>query len=562
MPMWTESLNLLNLVMLYTRIFDMLIVKNLKKSFDGNSIIKNLTFSVADGEKVAVVGLNGAGKSTLLKILLEQISYDSGEVFIGKNPRIGWTPQTVDELDLPDDMNVYDFLRSGRPLPEIEAKIADVYRKIADGDTSPDLLNLLGKYQTEFESWDGYSAESELETIIVQMGVKQENLYKKLGELSGGQKSKISFIRTLYSRPDILFLDEPTNHLDAASRDWMMNYLIKTNATVVFISHDEEFLNKVADKVLYMDAVSRTGFLYNFGYEKFLKTLAETNKSLENQLHKQMEEINRIQKFIDAQRGKSGKIKRQAQSREKLLERKKQDLVEIHKEKKVIDMDLQPNRTENIIPINLDKVNFSYNGNKQVIKNLSFSLNRGEKFIVIGENGAGKSTLLKLIYGILKPDSGKIFIGKKTDLGYYAQEYETLNPLSSVFDDVSNVSSLPVTKIRSALSKFNFIDDKLKQKILTLSPGERSRLELAKLCISGANTLLLDEPTNHLDVATKKVMAESLDSYGGTLLIVSHDLEFLRHMNIDRMLMLPSGRLQFYDETIVKRYMDKEKQQG
>lgn len=397
--------------------------------------------------------------------------------------------------------------------------------------------------------------------MIVQMGVEKENLNKKLGELSGGQKSKISFIRTLYARPDILFLDEPTNHLDAASRDWMMNYLIKTNATVVFISHDEEFLNKVADNVLYMDAVSRNGILYSFGYSKFLKTLAETNKSLEIQLQKQMEEINRIQKFIDAQRGKSGKIKRQAQSREKLLEKKKRNLVEVHREKKAITMDLQPNRQEDIIPISVDKLNFSYDGSKQVIKNLSFSLNRGEKFIVVGENGAGKSTLLKLIYGILKLDSGKISIGKKTDLGYYAQEYETLNPLSSVFDDVSCVSNLSGAKIRSAMNQFNFMDDKLKQKISTLSPGERSRLELAKLCISGANTLLLDEPTNHLDVATKKVMAESLDSYGGTLLIVSHDLEFLRHLNIDRMLMLPSGRLQFYDESIVKRYMDKEKQQ-
>ena len=542
--------------------FGMLIVQNLSKSFNGNTIIKNLTFSVADGEKLAIVGLNGAGKSTLLKILLEQIPYDFGEFFMGKNPCIGWMPQTVDELNLPEDVNVYDFLRSGRPLPEIEAKIAEVYGKMADGDTSPDLLNLLGKYQIDFEYWGGYSAESELETMIVQMGVKQENLNKKLGELSGGQKSKISFIRTLYSRPNILFLDEPTNHLDAASRDWMMNYLIKTNATVVFISHDEEFLNKVADKVLYMDAVSRTGTLYNFGYEKFLKTLAETNKSLENQLQKQMEEINRIQKFIDAQRGKSGKIKRQAQSREKLLEKKKRDLVEVPKEKKAIDMDLKPNHQEDLMPICVDKLNFSYDGTKQVIKNLSFSLNRGEKFIVIGENGAGKSTLLKLIYGILEPNSGKLFIGKKTELGYYAQEYKTLNPWSSVFDDVSAVSKLPAIKIRSALSKFNFMDDKLRQKISTLSPGERSRLELAKLCISGANTLLLDEPTNHLDVATKKVIAKSFHDYGGTLLIVSHDLEFLKHLGIERMLMLPSGRLQFYDESIVKRYMDKEKQQG
>ena len=538
----------------------MLIVKNLEKSFDGNQIIKNLSFSVADGDKVAVVGLNGAGKSTLFRILLDQISYDSGEFFMGKNPRIGWMPQTVDELNLPNDMNVYDFLRSGRPLPQIEGKIVEIYQYIANGDTSTETLNLLGQYQNEFDSWDGYSAESELENMIIQMGVLQENLDKKLGELSGGQKSKISFVRTLYSRPDVLFLDEPTNHLDAASRDWMMNYLIKTKSTVIFISHDEEFLTKVADKVLYLDTMSHNGTLYSFGYGKFIKTLAETNASLERQFQKQMEEINRIQKFIDAQRGKSGKIKRQAQSREKLLEKKKQNLVVVAQEKKTIDLDLQPNRTEDIIPISVENLNFAYDTKKPVIKRLSFSLNRGEKFIVVGENGAGKSTLLKLLTGILKPDSGKIYIGKKTDLGYYAQEHETLDFNISVFDNVSNISSLPTAKLRSVLSHFNFVGDKLKQKVQTLSPGERSRLELCKLCLSGANTLLLDEPTNHLDIATKKVMAESLSDYGGTLLIVSHDLDFLKHLGVERMLMLPSGRLQFFDEKIVKRYMDKEKQ--
>ena len=228
--------------------------------------------------------------------------------------------------------------------------------------------------------------------------------------------------------------------------------------------------------------------------------------------------------------------------------------------KKTIDLDLKPNRQEDVIPIGVENLNFAYDIKKPIIKRLSFSLNRGEKFIVVGENGAGKSTLLKLITGILKPDSGKIYIGKKTDLGYYAQEQETLDFNISVFDNVLNISNLPTAKLRSVLSHFNFVGDKLKQKVQTLSPGERSRLELCKLCLSGANTLLLDEPTNHLDIATKKVMAESLSDYGGTLLIVSHDLDFLRHLGVERMLMLPSGRLQFFDEKIVKRYMDKEKQ--
>lgn len=537
----------------------MLIVKNLEKSFDGNVIFKNLNFSVQDGEKVAVVGLNGAGKSTLFRILLNEIDSDAGEFYMGKNPRIGWMPQTIDELNLPDDVIVYDFLRSGRPLADIEQRMTEIYTKMATGDDSEELLRQLGVCQSDFEYWDGYTAESELETMIDQMGVDRQNLNKKLGELSGGQKSKISFIRTLYSRPSVLFLDEPTNHLDAASREWMTDYLVATDASVIFISHDEEFIDKVADKTLYLDAMMHTGTLYGFGYKRFLRTLAETNESLERQLQKQMREINRIQAFVDSQHGKSGKAKRQAQSREKMLEKMRKNLVVAPTEKKDIDLELRPNREADILPITVENLNFSYVANKKVIKNLTFSLNRGEKFLIVGENGAGKSTLLKLLYKILKPDSGIVRIGKKTDLGYYAQEYETLNPNITILENASSVTNISTSKLRSVLNHFNFVGDKVKQSVKTMSPGERSRLELAKLCLGGANVLLLDEPTNHLDVATKKTIAQSFSEYGGTLIIVSHDLEFLKHLGIDRMLMLPSGRLQFFDENIVRRYMEQEK---
>lgn len=540
----------------------MLLVKNLEKSFDSNVIFKNLNFSVQDGEKVAVVGLNGAGKSTLFRILLNQIDSDAGEFYMGKSPRIGWMPQTIDELNLPDDVIVYDFLRSGRPLAEIERRMTEIYTKMAEGDDSEELLQQLGVCQSEFEYWDGYTAESELEIMIDQMGIDRQNLNKKLGELSGGQKSKISFIRTLYSRPSILFLDEPTNHLDATSREWMMDYLVATDASVIFISHDEEFIDKVADKTLYLDAMMHTGTLYGFGYKRFLRTLAETNESLERLLQKQMQEINRIQAFIDSQRGKSGKAKRLAQSREKLLEKKRANLAVVPPEKKDIDLELSPNREADILPITVENLNFSYVANKKVIKNLTFSLNRGDKFLIVGENGAGKSTLLKLLYKILKPDSGIVRIGKKTDLGYYAQEYETLNPNITILENASSVTNISTSKLRSVLNHFNFVGDKVKQSVKTMSPGERSRLELAKLCLGGANVLLLDEPTNHLDVATKKTIAQSFSEYGGTLIIVSHDLEFLKHLGIDRMLMLPSGRLQFFDENVVRRYMEQEKLKG
>jgi ATP-binding cassette subfamily F protein 3 len=540
----------------------MLQVRNLYKSFDGNSILKNLNFSISDGDKVAVVGLNGAGKSTLFRIILAQIPVDSGDFFMGKSPRIGWMPQTVDELNLPDDMNVHDFLRSGRPLLEIEKGIADIYLKMAEGDNSNEILEKLGKLQSEFDYWDGYTAEAELDTMIAQMGIDLENLDKKLGELSGGQKSKISFVRSLYSRPDILFLDEPTNHLDAASRDWMIDYLGSMDASVIFISHDEDFIKKIAKKVLYIDAMTHGATLYNFGYDRFLRTLAETNTSLEKQLKHQMREINRVQQFVDSMKGKSGKRKRQAQSREKALEKMKENLVVPPKEKKSVDIKLKPNREGDSNPVIADNLFFSYTADKTVIKNLSFSLHRGEKFIVIGENGAGKSTLLKLIYGILQPQSGAIKIGPKTDLGYYAQEYETLDKEISVLENATESSNLQPSKIRAVLGQFNFNGDKVKQSAATLSPGERSRLELAKLCLSGANTLLMDEPTNHLDIATRKSMAESFREYGGTLVIVSHDVDFLKTLGVGRMLMLPSGRVKFFDENIVRKYMEMEKQKG
>jgi ATPase subunit of ABC transporter with duplicated ATPase domains len=297
---------------------------------------------------------------------------------------------------------------------------------------------------------------------------------------------------------------------------------VSTDASVIFISHDEEFINKVADKTLYLDAMMHTGTLYSFGYQRFLRTLAETNESLERQLQKQMREINRIQAFIDKQRGKFGKMAKQAQSREKLLEKKLQNLAVVPPEKKGINLELQPNREEDILPVCVEDLFFAYTPNKKVIKKLTFSLNRGEKFLIVGENGAGKSTLLKLLYKILTPDSGTLRIGKKTDLGYYAQEYETLNPEITILENASSVTDISTSKLRSVLGHFNFVGDKVNQTVKTMSPGERSRLELAKLCLGGANVLLLDEPTNHLDADSIDSLIEGLAEFGGGLLLISH----------------------------------------
>ncbi|MDR2413246.1 MAG: ATP-binding cassette domain-containing protein, partial [Rickettsiales bacterium] len=459
-------------------------------------------------------------------------------------------------------ISVKDFLYSGRPVRELEQDIVILYQKIADDSENNKLLTELEEKQALFDSWGGYSAEPELERILYQMNVPAELLNKNLNELSGGQKSKISFIRTLYSQPDILFLDEPTNHLDASSRDWIIDYLQSMRSTVIFISHDEDFVKRLAKKILYLDAMTHKATLYSFGYERFLRTLAETNKSLENQMRNQMREITRIQAFVDGLRGTSGKRKKQADSREKHLEKLKQNIIDVPKTKKTISFDLKPARTGDHTPIIADNVSFQYVPEHSVINKLSFALERDEKFVIIGENGAGKSTLLKLMAKVLNPNSGTITIGKKTDIGYYAQEHDTLDGKASVLENLEKITQLSGSKNRALLGKFNFIGDKVFQSISTLSPGERSRLELAKLCASGANLLLLDEPTNHLDIPTKKSIAHSFRDYGGTLAIVSHDIDFLSELGIGRMLMLPSGKMRFYDENIIRKYMELEKQRG
>jgi ATP-binding cassette subfamily F protein 3 len=289
--------------------------------------------------------------------------------------------------------------------------------------------------------------------------------------------------------------------------------------------------------------------------------LAETNESLEKQMRNQMREISRMQQFIDSQKGKSGKRKRQAQSREKMLEKLKRELVEPPKEKKAVQMELKPARTGDANPIIAQSVSFSYSpGGRKVIDNLTFSLTNGERFIIVGENGAGKSTLLKLMAGVLAPRFGKIAVGRKTDVGYYAQEHETLDKNASVLGNAERGANLPTSKIRALLGRFNFRGDKANQAAATLSPGERSRLELAKLCLGGANLLLLDEPTNHLDIPTKKSLAKSFREYGGTFVVVSHDVDFLVELGIERMLVLPTGEIRPYDESIVRKYMELEKQ--
>jgi ATP-binding cassette subfamily F protein 3 len=515
-------------------------VQNIIKSYNGNLVLDGVTFCANNGDKIAVVGLNGAGKSTLLNIISGKLEFNDGQVSDAQN--IGFMQQTIDEMNLPENMSVSDFISTARPIKIIEDKINNAYM---NGD-----LEQASDLEEELQKYSPYTAESEMHKLISNFGIPTDWMEKTVSSLSGGQKSKVAFARVLYSVYDLLLLDEPTNHLDKTTKDWAMGYIKSLSCPVVFISHDEEFLENIANKILYLDTQTRKTKLFNCDYKAFLKQKEDIAEALERQRYNQQKEINKLKTFVD---NADNARKRQAISREKVLEKLEKNEIKITTEKRGIKLNLKPREIEHGNPVVVENVQFSYDPTKKIIKNTSFALANNERFLVVGHNGMGKSTLLKLLAGNLKPDQGKITLGNKTTIGYYAQEHENLNLENNALEEINAISkTMDESKKRGFLASFNFGKNDIFRQIKTFSPGERSRLSMAKLCLTGANLLLLDEPTNHLDIPTKKKIAETLNQYGGTMIIVSHDTKFLEYMDITRMFILPECKTKLYDENIVR----------
>lgn len=515
-------------------------IKNIMKSYGGKVILDSVSLVANNGDKIAIVGLNGAGKSTLLNIINGHLEFNDGEISGADN--VGFMPQTIGEIDLPETASVKDFINTVRPIKELEEKITAAYM---DGD-----LDHASIAEEELQKYSPYTAESELHKIISNFGIDTDWLEKPMGSLSGGQKSKVAFARVLYSIYNLLLLDEPTNHLDKSTKDWAMNYIKSLSCPVVFISHDEDFLENVANKILYLDSQTHKVRLFNCNYKSFLKQKEDIADALERQVRNQNKGIKKLKDFID---NADNSRKRQAISRTKLLDKIQSNTVTTVKEKRGIKLNLKPKEIERGNPLVVDDVNFSYDGTKKIIKKANFALATGERFLVVGHNGAGKSTMLKLLAGILKPSQGTVELGNKTSIGYYAQEHEDMDLENTPMDEIAKLSvNMDESQKRGFLACFNFGGNDIFRQIKTFSPGERSRLSMAKLCLSGSNLLLLDEPTNHLDIPTKKQIAQTLNQYGGTMIIVSHDTKFLEHMDITRMFILPECKTKLYDEDLVR----------
>lgn len=363
----------------------------------------------------------------------------------------------------------------------------------------------------------------------------------------------LNFARLLYSNPEIMLLDEPTNHLDLDTKDYIINYLKNYHGIILVISHDIEFLNEVTQKTLYVDKIKHNVEMYNGNYEKYIKIKNERDLAKKGLYERQQKEEEKLKCIISKYIRGNEKKANIAKDRIKKLEKLESEKVELEKKNKYAKFNMKINRPSYSIPIKCNNLTFGYDEENLLYENLNFDLSRGEKLLVVGENGIGKTTLLRLIMGYLKPLEGNIEITEKTDIAYYAQEHEILEPNKTILENFANFG-LADYEIRRMLGSFLFSGDDIFKKVEVLSPGERSRVALAKISLTGANTLLLDEPTNHLDPMTQLIISDTFKNYEGTMLVVSHNLDFVDNLNINRMLLLPSGRITYYDRDIVMHY--------
>lgn len=531
-------------------------IEHLYMSFGLQEIFNDVSVHFNDDDKIGIVGVNGAGKSTLFNLILGNILPDSGKITVKNRDLIGYLPQVITDEIPNDDITVFEYLLLGRPIQKLKDNITSLYEQIAvekDDKKLNYLFKKITKNQNKLEYYDEYNAESILLKIIEGMNISEKLLDLKLKNISGGQKSKVAFARLLYSKPEILLLDEPTNHLDLDTKDYIENTIKNYHGLVLVISHDIDFLNNVTTKTLYVDKIKKNVFLYNGNYEKYLKIKSEKDKAKERLYEKQVKEEEKLKGIINKYIRGNEKKANIAKDRIKKLEKLQKEKVVLEKANKYTRFNIKINEKSYLTPLKVENLTFGYTKDNLLYQNLTFDLTRGEKLLVVGENGIGKTTLLKLIMGLLTPTEGNIIINDKTTISYYAQEHEILDNSKSILDNFTEFN-LRDFEIRKILGSFLFSGDDIYKKVEVLSPGERSRVALAKVALKGANTLLLDEPTNHLDPMTQVIIADTFKTYEGTMLVVSHNLDFVDNLGISRMLLLPSGKIVYYDRDIVYHY--------
>ena len=515
-------------------------IKDLHYAIGDRKLLNGVSWAIQPTQRAALIGPNGAGKTTLFRIVFGEIDPHSGTVLKPKAFRIGYLPQ--EETELQGGSVLQTVLEGQKEIAALEKKIEELHRVL---DTSPaeqeKLLDQLGTAEHRYEALGGYRLEAEAKAILSGLGFSERDFSDPLVNLSGGWRMRVYLARLLIQKPDMLLLDEPTNHLDLQALEWLEQYLLQFSGSVVLVSHDRFFIDRLARGIYELDRGQLVHYPGNYhAYEKQKKQREELQLK---KWEEQREERKRQERFIERFRYKNTKAS-QVQSRIKMLE--KMEEIEIPPPARRLNFSIAVETTSYKDVLMLEDLSFRYD-QKWVMEDTNLHISRGERVALVGVNGAGKTTLTKLITGQLSPQNGSVTLGKRAQIGYYAQhQVAALNLESTVYEEVlGTAAKAHIPRIREVLGVFQLSGDDVFKKIKVLSGGEKARVSLAKILLSPVNFLLMDEPTNHLDMPSVEALESALSLYRGTLLMISHDRYFLDKL-VDRVVELRDGRFEDY----------------
>lgn len=528
-------------------------VHNLEMSFSERVLFSQVSFDIESSDKVGFIGVNGVGKTTLFKILCGKMEQTGGDFFTSKNLKIGYMEQHACSNS---ENTVYNELLSVFPhLIKMEEEIDRLNLDLEMGRSDEKTIMRQTELMEQFTAMDGLVYKSRTASALTGLGFKQEDFNMPVKKLSGGQRSKLSLAKLLLSGSDIILLDEPTNHLDINSVSWLESFIRDFKGAVIIISHDRYFLDTVTNKTMELEHEKLQ--MYKGNYTEFIRKKEEAKKAAENKYKKDMAEIKRIEGIIEQQRrwNREKNIKT-AESKQKEIDRIKENLVVPESELENIKFKFQPNTESGNDVLMCEGVSKTF-GEKKIFENVNMHIRKGEKVFIVGSNGCGKTTLFRIIMGTVPADRGEIDFGAKVETEYFDQMQENLNMEKTAMDEIwDEYPKMTQTQVRTSLGAFLFKDDEVFKPINQMSGGERARVSLLKLMLGGGNFLLLDEPTNHLDTTSREALEESLKSYEGTMLIISHDRYFINKL-ADRILELkPEGMTEYlgnYDYYMEKR---------
>ncbi len=498
---------------------------HIDKSFVGETVLSDISFHINEQEKAAIVGVNGSGKSTLIKIIMGQLSADSGDIILSKDTTVGYLAQNQEYAS---DRTILEEMQDAKPeVGILERKIASLSAQMneADGKELEALIKQFDQAQHRFDQINGYAYQSELVGVLKGLGFENEDFDKKIASLSGGEKTRVALAKMLLTAPDLIILDEPTNHLDLNAIHWLEGYLAQYNGAVLIVAHDRYFLDKIVSKVIEIRQTKSRVYLGN--YTEYTKKRQEILDSLQKQYLNQQAEIKHQEEVIAKlkQFNREKSIKR-AESREKMLDKIERIDKPIEENTKMHLLFTPKIQSGNdVLTVKGLSKRFA---DHVLFENIDFEIKRGEHVAIIGDNGSGKTTILKMINDLLTPDSGTITLGTNVEIGYYDQEHHVLHMEKTLFEEIQDeYPNMTNTEIRNLLAAFLFTEDDVFKQIKSLSGGERGRVSLAKLMLSDANFLILDEPTNHLDIDSKAILENAINHFEGTVLYVSHDRYFI-----------------------------------